>query len=227
MSDRFRAFLNRHRFLSRWTGRRTFAVVVLATLALALIGNLDPRLRAGILYVRPASRWTIPVAGVTRQSIRSSWHEARDGGGAHRHEGCDILAPRGTEVVAATDGVIWAMNRNELGGNVVYVLGSGLNVYYYAHLDSWAPGIAPGDTVKAGDALGAVGDSGDAKGGPTHLHFGVDDLSIFGASWIDPAPMLKRGRPVPAAMLVGGVKEPPDTHGRPAGGREPLVLHER
>jgi murein DD-endopeptidase MepM/ murein hydrolase activator NlpD len=201
-----------------------FAVAALATVLLLVIANLDPRYRAGIRYLRPPLRYVMPVTGVQPSAIQSSWHASRSG---HRkHEGCDIFAPRGTTVVATTDGVIWAMNQNSLGGNVVYVLGEGMSIYYYAHLDSWAPDLVPGDRVRAGDALGAVGNTGDAQGLPTHLHFGVDRLSVFGSQWIDPAPLLRNATTEPAATLVGGVKHPPATQG-PPGGREPLVVHER
>ena len=220
LSERVR-LLTGHTFLSQWTARRRFAVVIFFSLLLLVVVNVDPRIRAGARYVRAPSRYTIPVAGVPAVGIVSSWHAPRTGG--RKHKGIDIFGPRGTKVLSATDGVIWSMGRNELGGNCVVVLGEGLAVYYYAHLDAWAPDLAPGDRVKAGAVLGSVGTTGNATGGKPHLHFGVTQLSIFGGRDVDPAPLLSRGKVKPASLLAGGVKEPPKKRG-PAGGREVLSV---
>jgi murein DD-endopeptidase MepM/ murein hydrolase activator NlpD len=73
---------------------------------------------------------------------------------------------------------------------VVTVLGEGPALYYYAHLDDWAQGLAPGQEVKAGAALGTVGNTGNARTTPPHLHFGVYRLGLFSTRAVDPAPML-------------------------------------
>jgi murein DD-endopeptidase MepM/ murein hydrolase activator NlpD len=219
-----RRLLAGHRVLSRLTPRRIFALCVLATLSLLVVAHIDPRVRAGWWYVRAPSTYVVPVAGLATSKIQSTWHEGRSGG--RQHEGTDLFAPRGTAVVSATNGVVWSIGRNDLGGNTVSVLGDGLCVYYYAHLDTYAAGLLPGDDVKAGDVLGGVGNTGDAAGLPTHLHFGVTRLSIFGAWAVDPAPLLANGRTLPSASISGGVKDPPVTH-RHAGGREDVAMPEK
>ena len=91
----------------------------------------------------------------------------------HWHEGTDIMAARGTPVVAAEDGVIVRAVPNRLGGNALRLRGDSGHGYYYAHLDAYAPGITSGTPVTAGQLLGVVGDTGDARGGAPHLHFEV------------------------------------------------------
>ena len=81
-----------------------------------------------------------------------------------------------------------------LGGRQVWVLGPAHERHYYAHLEDWAPGLAQGRIVEAGDALGMVGDSGNAKGTPPHLHYGV--YGKGGA--YDPLPLLRAGAAAPA-----------------------------
>ena len=74
-----------------------------------------------------------------------------------------------------------------LGGRQVWVLGPARERHYYAHLDSWAPGLAAGTVVQTGTVLGTVGDTGNARGTPPHLHYGV-----YGADGAyDPLPLLK------------------------------------
>ena len=192
---------------------------MLGVVLLLVLVNLDPRLRAGLRYALPPNEYVVPVSGVEPRRVMGSWGAPRSGG--RSHEGVDILAPRGRTVVSATDGVVWTAGRNALGGNTVSVLGEGWALYYYAHLDAWAAGIEPGVRVRAGDVLGSVGTTGNARGGQPHLHFGVLAFSIFGARPIDPAPLLRSGRSVPAATLTGGVTTPP-AGGKP-GGREDLV----
>ena len=112
-----------------------------------------------------------PVAGRNAQDIISFWGAARDGGG-RRHEGVDIRASRGTPVVAAANGFITNVGTNRLGGNVISLSPSGLNIsLYYAHLDSQL--VSVGQRVKKGDTLGTVGNTGNAITTAPHLHFGI------------------------------------------------------
>ena len=83
------------------------------------------------------------------------------------------------------------MHEGGLGGRQVWVLGPGREAHYYAHLQDWAPGLRAHDVVEPGDVLGPVGDSGNARGTPPHLHYGV--YATAGA--IDPLPRLKAHRP--------------------------------
>lgn len=89
------------------------------------------------------------------------------------HQGNDIVAVRGAPVVAVADGAIERMTRVErgLGGIWVWLRADDGTAYYYAHLSSIAPGLVPGTRVPAGRRIGAVGRTGDARGGVYHLHF--------------------------------------------------------
>ncbi len=90
-----------------------------------------------------------------------------------RHNAIDIVAPAGTPLVAATAGVIDSLSRADtgLGGIRLWLRDDGGTTYYYAHLSSIAPGLIPGSRVAAGQRVGAVGRTGNARGGVHHLHF--------------------------------------------------------
>ena len=113
---------------------------------------------------------SMPVQGVRASRVADTWGAAR--GNGRRHEGLDIFAPRGTPVLSATEGIVTRVGTNNLGGQVVWVLGPAGQRHYYAHLDSYAD-IASGDRVQAGTVLGAVGNTGNARGTPPHLHYGI------------------------------------------------------
>jgi murein DD-endopeptidase MepM/ murein hydrolase activator NlpD len=103
-------------------------------------------------------------------------------------------------VESTTRGIVWSVGRNRLGGNVVFVLGPGRELHYYAHLDRFAD-VHPGMRVEAGTVLGYVGNTGNAKGGPTHLHYGVYPA---GRGAIDPYPRLVAGASAGAALHANG-----------------------
>jgi murein DD-endopeptidase MepM/ murein hydrolase activator NlpD len=142
--------------------------------------------KAALLYARePDRELAVPVEGVNARQIENSWHAPRSGG--RLHEGQDIFAPQGTAVRSATEGYVMRMGESALGGNIIFVLGAGGRSYYYAHLDSYAEGLAVGDYVTPETVLGYVGTTGNAAGTAPHLHFGV--YTPGGA--IDPLPLLK------------------------------------
>ncbi|GGX94757.1 peptidoglycan DD-metalloendopeptidase family protein [Massilia dura] len=126
----------------------------------------------------------VPVEGVRPRALRDTWGGAR--GEGRRHEGIDIFARRGTPVLSSTEGIVAQVGTNRLGGLVVWVMGPGGQRHYYAHLDRYSD-VAAGTRIQAGRVLGYVGDSGNAKGTPPHLHYGVYDLG--GA--INPYPLLR------------------------------------
>lgn len=128
----------------------------------------------------------VPVSGVTPRALRDTWCAARSEG--RRHQGIDIFAPRGRPVIASTEGLIWRIGENRLGGTVVWVLGPARQMHYYAHLDRLGP-MSAGARVRIGDVLGYVGTSGNARGTPPHLHYGI--YSAMGA--INPYPLLTAG----------------------------------
>jgi murein DD-endopeptidase MepM/ murein hydrolase activator NlpD len=106
---------------------------------------------------------------------------------AHSHQGTDILAPFGTPLVACERGIITRLGSDVLGGTTFWLKGESGTYYYYAHLSSYAEGMAKGNVVDAGTILGYVGDTGNAKGTP-HLHF---EIHPDGGAAVNPYPLLK------------------------------------
>ena len=126
----------------------------------------------------------VPVEGIKPRALRDTWGGARSEG--RRHEGIDIFSKRGTPVLSATEGIVARVGTNRLGGQVVWVMGPGGQRHYYAHLDRYAD-VEAGMRIEPGTVLGYVGDTGNAKGTPPHLHYGVYDMG--GA--INPYPLLR------------------------------------
>lgn len=118
-------------------------------------------------------------------ALVDTWGGARSGG--RRHEGIDIFAKRNTPIRATTRGIVLNVGPNNLGGKTVTVLGPGGWRHYYAHLERY-PNLKRGDWIQPGEVVGYVGDSGNAKGTPTHLHYGIYTSS--GAT--NPYPLLRR-----------------------------------
>lgn len=182
--------------LQGWRGALTEAGTQLQGSGARLLGRLQAagrRLALPFAIARlqmrpPDARLLVPVAGLGAARIADTWQAPRDGG-RRRHEGQDLFAPRGTSVHSATAGYVMRVGENPLGGRSVWVIGAGGRRYYYAHLDAWAPGLSIGDRVEPGTLLGRVGNTGNARGTPPHLHFGV--YGVRGA--IDPRPMLIDG----------------------------------
>ncbi len=111
-----------------------------------------------------------PILVARPPRLADSWGAARPG--RRRHEGIDIFAPKGTPVVSTTRGIVTRVGMNRLGGRIVGVLGPGLEWHYYAHLDRFGT-FHEGDIVQAGDVLGYVGNTGNARTTPSHLHYGI------------------------------------------------------
>lgn len=139
---------------------------------------------------------TMPVRGAAVDRLEDSFDAPRDGG--RRHDAVDILAPRGTPVVAALDGTVRRAGTNALGGNVVWITDAANEfAFYYAHLDRHARGLREGMTVTRGTVLGTVGTTGNAPPDVPHLHFQV--LRVMDpARWSNGTPL----NPLP--FLVGG-----------------------
>ena len=134
--------------------------------------------------LEPESKIAMPLQDVAKRQITDTWHAPR---GADRlHEGQDIFAAKGTPILSATRGIVYNIGQNNLGGQTVSVIGAGGRVYYYAHLDAYAPGLEIGDPVTTRTVLGYVGTTGNAQGTPPHLHFGI--YTSTGA--INPLPLL-------------------------------------
>ncbi|MBT8212445.1 MAG: peptidoglycan DD-metalloendopeptidase family protein [Acidimicrobiia bacterium] len=114
----------------------------------------------------------------------NDWGFPRSGG--RKHKGTDMMAPRGTKVLAVGDGTV-RLKTNSLGGIVAFLKADHGVTYYYAHLDGYASGLSTGDRVSSGQLIGYVGDSGNALGGATHLHF---EVHPGGGAAVNPYPTL-------------------------------------
>jgi murein DD-endopeptidase MepM/ murein hydrolase activator NlpD len=133
----------------------------------------------------------IPVQGADVSQLRDDFSEMR---GSRAHEAIDILAPRGTPVLAADDGVIQKLFTSAQGGLTVYEFDhDGAYCYYYAHLDRYAEGLKEGMAARKGDVIGYVGTSGNAPPGTPHLHFTIFKLGPEKQWWkgtaVNPFPL--------------------------------------
>jgi murein DD-endopeptidase MepM/ murein hydrolase activator NlpD/SH3-like domain-containing protein len=146
--------------------------------------RVQPELLRGgrvTLTVTVGASLGFPVAGRDVAAIRSRFGVPRDGG-RRDHEGVDIFAPRGTPVVASVSGQISRAMNNRLGGKILWLRDTTLGRWlYYAHLDRHA--VRPDTWVRAGDTLGYVGNTGNARTTPPHLHFGI---YLRGSGAVDP-----------------------------------------
>ena len=145
----------------------------------------------------PAPGLVMPVAGVAPADLRDSFAEIHSG---HRHEAIDILAPRGTPVVAVDAGTVVKLFHSVPGGVTVYAFDPSETLcYYYAHLDRYADGLVEGRRLRAGDTIGYVGTSGNAPPRTPHLHFAIYRLGPEKRWWegapVDPYPLLRKARP--------------------------------
>ena len=177
-------------------GRLDFRYVSRADGAYVL--RLQPELLGGGRYTitqRSESSLGFPVPSAGERGIQSVFGDARDGG-RRDHHGLDIFAPRGTPVVAVAGGVVSRVDTTEIGGRVVWLYDTlhGQSIYY-AHLNDWA--VQSGQQVKAGDVVGYVGNTGNARSTPPHLHFG-----IYSRGPVDPLPFIRASDREPAAPAV-------------------------
>lgn len=130
-----------------------------------------PRTFWELSRMSPPTALPVPVEGVAVRQIADTFGAPR--GTDRTHAGVDIFAPRGTPVFSSTRGIVVSVREGGLGGKQVWVLGPGRERHYYAHLDDWVPGLQAGDLVRPGDPLGRVGTTGNARGTPPHLHYGI------------------------------------------------------
>ena len=141
----------------------------------------------------------IPVKNIRPADLTDTFSDAR-GEGVRLHEAIDIMAPRGTSVVAAGPGTVEKLFRSDAGGNTVYVRSpDGETIHYYAHLDAYADGLKEGQRVRRGQRLGTVGSSGNAADEAPHLHFAILQTTPEAEWWepanaINPYPLLARQR---------------------------------
>ena len=168
--------------------------LALSTCALAAPAAGVCQASAGLLPEPPALQ--LPVAGVAARDLRDTFAERRDGD-RRGHEAIDILAPRGTAVLAVDDGRIVKLFPSKPGGITIYQFdATGQFAYYYAHLDRYAAGLVEGQTVRRGSVIGYVGSSGNASAGTPHLHFAIFRLGPEKQWW--------KGEPVNPFGYLGG-----------------------
>lgn len=170
-------------FAATWAWRQPFMAAV--------------RMGFELSRMAPPDALAMPVRGVDIARVADTYGAPR--GRDRAHEGVDIFAARGTEVLSATPGIVASIRDTGLGGRQVWVIGPARQRHYYAHLDDWAPELGEGDVVLTGDVLGYVGDTGNARGTPPHLHYGV-----YGSGGAyDPLPLLREGARRAAAREAG------------------------
>ncbi|MDB4949871.1 MAG: hypothetical protein JWM27_2520 [Gemmatimonadetes bacterium] len=175
---------------SRRTPRTRASLAVLASVALlaACGGGARPSSSPA-----PGASLVIPVKGVRPEELRDTYDDARSEG--RSHHAIDIMARKGTPVLAAADGRVLKLRSNGLGGITVYQVGpDGRTLYYYAHLSGYARGMKEGKDVRRGEVIAYVGDTGNAGAGNYHLHFSVGRLPDPHRWWesenVDPYPLL-------------------------------------
>jgi murein DD-endopeptidase MepM/ murein hydrolase activator NlpD len=145
--------------------------------------GLQPQLTAGG-YVFPIYGPSVfgDTYGAFRGDVAGNWHH-----------GDDIFAPLGAPILACADGIVFSVGWNDVGGNRLWLRDEQGNEFYYAHLSAFTPLARNGRVVKAGDVLGFVGNTGDAQGTPTHLHFEVHPYSLLFMGYdgaVNPTPYL-------------------------------------
>lgn len=151
--------------------------------------RLQPELLQSIEYtleITTGPSLAFPTRSKSSSNIKSYWGDGRDDN-ARKHEGVDIFGTFRSPVLAISDGIVTRVNENNLGGKVVWVRPKGKNyTLYYAHLDQQI--ATEGQEVKIGDTLGLMGNTGNAKTTPTHLHFGIYEFNgaVNPLPFIDP-----------------------------------------
>jgi murein DD-endopeptidase MepM/ murein hydrolase activator NlpD len=142
----------------------------------------------------------IPVVGVRPEQLVDTYTQAR-AGGARVHDAIDIMAPLGTPVIAAAPGRVEKLFFSQGGGGITAYIRSddGRWIYYYAHLNAYAPGLREGQRIERGSPIGTVGASGNANPASPHLHFAINRMNPGEKWWqgtpINPYPLLA-GKPV-------------------------------
>lgn len=163
--------------------------------------RVQPELLRELRYtvtVHSGPQLGFPVEGLDTGAIQSGFGAPRDAG-RRRHHGVDIFARRGTPVLAATDGVVRRVGVTEVGGTVVWLRDERRRYnLYYAHLESHLPALRRGQRVHRGQVLGYVGNTGNARTTPPHLHFGV-----YARGPVDPDPFLRLAGGEPASVTAG------------------------
>jgi len=135
---------------------------------------------------------------VRASDLSDTFLEERSEEGGRLHEALDIMAPRGTSIVAAGPGTVAKLHRSAAGGNSIYIRSQDKQtIHFYAHLDEYAEGIREGQRIRRGQRLGTVGSTGNASPDTPHLHFAILRTTAD-AEWWEPANAVN-----PYPMLTG------------------------
>jgi murein DD-endopeptidase MepM/ murein hydrolase activator NlpD len=161
--------------------------------------RVTPRLgqRGYVFPVYGVSRFVADTFGAFRGDVSGGWHH-----------GDDIFAAVGTPVLAIADGVVFSVGWNSVGGWRLWLRDARGNEFYYAHLSAYSPLAVDGAFVRAGDVLGFVGDTGDAEGTPSHLHFEIHPVRLLGRGYdgaVDPTTYLESWRMPQDVRLAAAV----------------------
>jgi murein DD-endopeptidase MepM/ murein hydrolase activator NlpD len=157
------------------------------------IAAKDKAEKGDVLQQLAMRRLAMPVQGFDPRNLQDNFNDMR--GGVRRHEALDIMAARGTPVIAVDDGAVAKLFRSIAGGITVYQFDPSQNfIYYYAHLDSYRDGLKEGEVVRRGDVIGYVGSTGNAPASAPHLHFTMFELGPDRKWWrgkaMNPYPFL-------------------------------------
>jgi murein DD-endopeptidase MepM/ murein hydrolase activator NlpD len=181
----------------RWNSPIAVVALLVAWMMIGVLGSLSVTTLADAvddmetrLYAR---QLLVPVPGVQPALLRDTFNERR---GDKPHEALDIMAPRGTPVMATDDGRVVKLFNSVPGGLTIYQVDMGNEVvYYYAHLDRYAEDLREGGRVRRGDIIGYVGTSGNAAPNAPHLHFAIFKLPPGKEWWkgtpINPLPLYR------------------------------------
>lgn len=183
----------------RWRSR--FGLVMLCLACTACTQAVSADAAPLVAASRPAEPLALllPVEGVAASDLRDTFCDGRDSN-QRGHEAIDILAPRGTPVLAVDDGRIVKLFLSQPGGITIYQFDPiGTLTYYYAHLDRYATGLVEGQMVRRGSVIGYVGSTGNASPDAPHLHFAIFRLGPEKQWW--------KGEPVNPFGYLGG-KQP-------------------
>ena len=167
--------------------------------------RITPKLTAGgyVFPVYGASSF-IDTFGAFRGDIAGGWHH-----------GDDIFAPLGAPLLACASGTVFSVGWNKIGGNRLWIRDDAGNEFYYAHLSAFSPLAQNGAVVKPGDVIGFVGNTGDARGTPFHLHFEVHPVGLLSLGYdgaVDPTTYLtawRRLQDVPITAAGAWAPTPP------------------
>ncbi|VXA96413.1 M23 family metallopeptidase [Massilia sp. 9I] len=161
--------------------------------SMAAVAPGTPQAPADAAATAVHGKLAVPVQGIKLANLSDTFDQPR--GNQRHHEALDIMAPKGTPVLAAADGKVAKLFTSKPGGTTLYQFDPNEKyAYYYAHLDRYADGVKEGMELKRGDLLGYVGVTGNADPNAPHLHFAVFELTPEKQWWkgtpLNPYPLL-------------------------------------